>query len=137
MYHSQPPRWASVILLLTREHPLHSTGLGLAAAASGMRQKGGRAWGKPAANSLCLRSAAESHRTLRPHGLWPARLLCPWDFPGKSPGVGCCAFLQGSNPRILHLLHWQAGSLPLAPSGKPNIMEKNMKKNFITCVSVV
>ena len=22
---------------------------------------------------------------------------------------------QGSNPRLLHLLHWQAGSLPLAP----------------------
>ena len=20
---------------------------------------------------------------LQPHGLWPARLLCPWDFPGK------------------------------------------------------
>ena len=25
----------------------------------------------------------------RPHGLQPARLLCPWDFPGKSTGVGC------------------------------------------------
>ena len=26
---------------------------------------------------------------------------------------------QGSNPRLLHLLHWQVGSLPLAPPGKP------------------
>ena len=26
---------------------------------------------------------------------------------------------QGTNPRLLHLLHWQAGSLPLAPPGKP------------------
>ena len=26
---------------------------------------------------------------------------------------------QGSNPCLSHLLHWQAGSLPLAPSGKP------------------
>ena len=26
---------------------------------------------------------------------------------------------QGSNPRVLCLLHWQAGSLPLAPLGKP------------------
>ena len=26
--------------------------------------------------------------------------------------------LQGSNPGFLHLLHWQAGSLPLAPPGK-------------------
>ena len=24
----------------------------------------------------------------RPHGLQPTRLLRPWDFPGKSPGVG-------------------------------------------------
>ena len=21
--------------------------------------------------------------SLRPHGLWPTRLLCPWDFPGR------------------------------------------------------
>ena len=27
--------------------------------------------------------------------------------------------MQGWNPRLLHLLNWQAGSLPLAPSGKP------------------
>ena len=26
---------------------------------------------------------------------------------------------QGSNPCLLCLLHWQAGSLPLAPPGKP------------------
>ena len=26
--------------------------------------------------------------TLRPHGLQPTRLLHPWDFPGKSTGVG-------------------------------------------------
>ena len=25
----------------------------------------------------------------RPHGLQPSRLLRPWDFPGKSTGVGC------------------------------------------------
>jgi len=25
----------------------------------------------------------------QPHGLQPTRLLCPWDFPGKSTGVGC------------------------------------------------
>ena len=25
----------------------------------------------------------------RPHGLQPTRLLYPWDFPGKSTGVGC------------------------------------------------
>ena len=38
---------------------------------------------------------------------------------GKYTGLGCCAFLQGifptqgSNPHLLSLLHWEAGSLPL------------------------
>ena len=44
--------------------------------------------------------------------------------------VGFHAFLQrifptqGSNPRLLGLLHWQVGSLPLLPPGKPLIMTK-------------
>ena len=52
-------------------------------------------------------------------------LLCPWDFPGKSTGVACHCLLHGIlptqelNPCLLDLLHWQAGSLPLAPPGKP------------------
>ena len=29
----------------------------------------------------------------RPHGLQPTRLLRPWDFPGKSTGVGCYCLL--------------------------------------------
>ena len=28
-----------------------------------------------------------------PHGLQPTRLLCPWDFPGKSTGEGCHCLL--------------------------------------------
>ena len=32
---------------------------------------------------------------LRPHGLKPTRLLCPWDFPGKITGVGSLFLLQG------------------------------------------
>ena len=56
--------------------------------------------------------------SLRPHGLWADRLLCPWDSPGKNPGEGCPALLQGIfptqgwNPRPLCPLHWQAGCLP-------------------------
>ena len=63
--------------------------------------------------------------TLRSHGLQSTRLLCSWDSPGKNTGVGCHALLQGifptqgSNPHLLGLLHWQSGSLPLAPPGKP------------------
>ena len=55
----------------------------------------------------------------------PTRLLCPWDFPGKNTGVGCHFLLQGifltqgSNPRLLHLLHWQVDSLPLNHMGSP------------------
>ena len=29
-----------------------------------------------------------------PHGLQPTRLLSPWDFPGRSTGVGCHCLLQ-------------------------------------------
>ena len=61
--------------------------------------------------------------SLRPHGLQPARLLCPWASPGENPGVGCHALLQGLfltqglNSRLLRLLRWQC-SLPPAPPGK-------------------
>ena len=46
--------------------------------------------------------------------------------PGMSTGVGCHALLQrvfptqGLKPRLLGLLHWHVGSLPLAPPGKPS-----------------
>ena len=30
----------------------------------------------------------------QPHGLQPTRLLHPWDFPGKSTGVGCHCLLR-------------------------------------------
>ena len=62
---------------------------------------------------------------LRPFGLKSAKLLCLWDFPGKNTGVGCHFLLQGIfptqglNPRPLHLLHWQADSLPLCHLGSP------------------
>ena len=31
----------------------------------------------------------------QPHGLEPSRLLCPWNSPGKNPGVDCHFLLQG------------------------------------------
>ena len=43
---------------------------------------------------------AQSRPILPPHGLWPARLLCPWNSPGKNNGVGCHFLLQtSSQPR--------------------------------------
>ena len=32
--------------------------------------------------------------SVRPHGQQPTRLLHPWDFPGKSTGVGCHCLLS-------------------------------------------
>ena len=58
---------------------------------------------------------------------------CPWDFPGKNTGVGChppgIFLTQGSNPRLLRLLHWQSDSLPLAPPGKPSDCLQRPKRN--------
>ena len=34
---------------------------------------------------------------LATHGLQPARLLCPQDFPGNNPGLSCHFLLQGSS----------------------------------------
>ena len=36
--------------------------------------------------------------SLRPHGLQPARLLCPRDSPGKNTGVSCHFLLLRSSP---------------------------------------
>ena len=36
--------------------------------------------------------------SLQPHGLQPARILCPWNSPGESTGVGCHSLLQGIFP---------------------------------------
>ena len=46
--------------------------------------------------------------SLQPEGLWPTRLLSPWDSPGRNTGMGCHDLLQGifptqgSNPGLPH-----------------------------------
>ena len=58
--------------------------------------------------------------------LWTVACQAPLSMPGKNTGVGCHALLQGifstqgSKLCILCPLHWQVGSLPLAPPGKPS-----------------
>ena len=73
---------------------------------------------------LCL--VTQSCPTLcEPMGYSPLGSSVHGDSPGKNTGVGCHAFLQaifltqGPNPRFLCFLHWEMGSLPLAPPGKP------------------
>ena len=40
----------------------------------------------------------------RTHGLQPTRLLHPWDFPGKSTGMGCHSWFQLHHP--IHFLKY-------------------------------
>ena len=40
-------------------------------------------------------SCSVMSNSLRPHGLQPARSLCPWNSPVNNTGVGCHSLLQG------------------------------------------
>ena len=61
-----------------------------------------------------------------PMGCSPPGSSVPGMVPGKNTGVGCHALqvillIQGSNPHLLWLLHWQADSLPLSHPGSPAV----------------
>ena len=58
--------------------------------------------------------------SLGPHGLQPTRLLCPWDFSGKSTGVGCHFLLQDAFKWKVFLVHW----------GKAKVYECSQMTNF-------
>ena len=45
---------------------------------------------------MCVCSVMSN--SLRPHGLQPVRLLCPWNFSGKSTAVGYYSLLQSIVP---------------------------------------
>ena len=49
---------------------------------------------------VCVYSVSRSvvSSSLRPHGLYPARVFSPWDSPGKNTGVGSHFLLQGYLP---------------------------------------
>ena len=74
---------------------------------------------------LCVHACSVVSNSLQSRGLWPTRLICPWHSPGKNTGAGCHLLLQGisltegSNPCLLHSLHWQVDSLPLHHLGNP------------------
>ena len=70
----------------------------------------------------------------RSHGLQPARLLCPWNSPGKNTGVGCHSLLQGILPTQgsnLGLLHSCKDSLPSELPGKPNQQNTTIFKSVV------
>ena len=57
---------------------------------------------------MCVLSCSVVSNSLQPHGLKPARLLRPWNSPGKNTGVASHSLLQGilptqgSKPGFLH-----------------------------------
>ena len=81
--------------------------------------------------------------SLWPHGLWPTMLLHPWDFPGKSTGVGCHFLLQGIFPTqgsnlglphcrqmLYHLRHQgSASSLKWVQNNPPLLIVKTRSGN--------
>ena len=76
-------------------------------------------WEAPSPAHVCGAQSSVLSSSLQPHGLWPTRLLCPWDYPGKNTGVGRYFLLQRIFPAqelnldLLQLLYWQEDSLPL------------------------
>ena len=86
----------------------------------------------------CCCLLAKSCLTLWPHGLQPARLLCPWDFPGRNTGVGCHFLLwgifpiQGLNPYLLSLMNWQVDPSPLSHLGSQTLWKRNLLTNPIS-----
>ena len=65
---------------------------------------------------MCVSRSAVSD-SLQPHGLLPARLLCPQNAPGKDTGVDCHSLLQGNLPDP-EIDPW-VGKIPWRRTGQP------------------
>ena len=85
---------------------------------------------KGLATRICKETQVLSHPvvpdSLRPQWLQPTRLLCPWDSPGKSTGVGSHSLLQGIFPTLGSnpgLLHCRRILYRLSHQGSPRILE--------------
>ena len=71
-------------------------------------------WSAQSCPAPCDPMGCSPPDSLQPHGLHPAWLLCPWNFPGKITGVGCHAFLQG----IFLVQRWNLSPLCLCTEGE-------------------
>ena len=61
--------------------------------------------------------------SLRPHELYPTRLLCPGNSPGKNTGVGCHSLLQRiflTQELDLGFLHCRQILYSVSHQGSPN-----------------
>ena len=61
----------------------------------------------------------------RPHGLQPTTLLRPWDFPGKSTGVGC------------HCLLWKRSLAFPIPLFSAIFLHCSLKKAFVSLLAIL
>ena len=70
--------------------------------------------------------------SLQPFGLQPARLLYPWDSPGKNTGVGCHFLLQEDlpNPEV------ESGS-PISSVLQADSLHTEPSRKLITCCQIM
>ena len=54
---------------------------------------------------VCVCAKLLQSCSLRLHGLYPTRILCPWDSPGKNTRMDCHALLQDIFPTPISNLH--------------------------------
>ena len=75
--------------------------------------------------------------SLQPHGLWPTRLLCPWNSQGKNPKMGFHSLLQGlfsTQGSNLGLLHCRQILYHLSHQGSPtfiNFLHLSLRLAFL------
>ena len=96
------------------------------------------------ADSLPLRATREVHLSLWkwkwshsvvsdslwPHGLWPTRLLPPWEFPAKSTGVECqCNPYQITND-IFHRTRTKYFTIHMETQKTPNSQSSVEKEEW-------
>ena len=76
--------------------------------------------------------------SLQPHGLQLTRLLCPWDFPGKSTGVGHHCLLPSNLDwrSISHMITYMFQCYSLK-SSHPCLLPQSPKVCFFTSVSLL
>ena len=68
--------------------------------------------------AFCIGRPSVMSDSLWPHRLQPARLLCPWDFPGKNTGVAIFYSKEFSQPRDqTHVSCIGNGFLTTEPTG--------------------
>ena len=104
---------------------------------------------------VCVEHSVVSD-SLRPYGLWPARLLGLWDFPGKNTRVGCHALLQGVFPTqgsnlglwhrkqlLYHLSRCHRGSREflalddILSSGCTSLLTHSLPEGHLSCFQVL